>query len=275
MKHALTGQYNLPCPHKDIKYASPSGIGVAIQGSRRVGRETDQKCHARDIAKFAWELLLTWFLLCLAHPWGYLTYTRMLSTGCFPFWRTAQSDAKDAFRNKRQSLQKVKLEKQHKQKSKQWKKWVAEWRGREQGTAIQKRKKSSESSRPIPSFPRAMPGGFSTWGIKCLKKNNLELEPVSFMLKAGFVLLEETSHNKESCNFPNQISGRLCTTPDFECNIFKSNTGHPASILLPPSLLTAQTRTLILCQEHLKITCSWSWSWLNALWMLLLIFCFF
>lgn len=30
-----------------------------------------------------------------------------------------------------------------------------------------------------------------------LKNNNLELEPVLFMLKAGFVLLEEISHNKE------------------------------------------------------------------------------
>lgn len=31
-----------------------------------------------------------------------------------------------------------------------------------------------------------------------LKNNNLELEPVSFMLKAGFVVLEEISHNRES-----------------------------------------------------------------------------
>lgn len=82
-----------------------------------------------------------------------------------------------------------------------------------------------------------------------LKSNNLEFKPRFFLLKGGFVLLEEESREKESSSLSNQIAG-------FAHHLIWSVMYSSENVFLASNLLlTPQNRILILCQEHLRILC--------------------
>lgn len=104
-----------------------------------------------------------------------------------------------------------------------------------------------QSSCQTPSLPRALLEGF-----KVLKNNNLEFEPVSFLLEAESVLLGEISPDEEpSSDSASLATGTNCTAPGYELSLGRAHTGLPTSLLLL-LLFPPQTRTLILCPQHLS-----------------------